>query len=247
MLGALTDIGNVRQINEDYFSYSIIDDIKIYIVADGMGGHNAGEVASQVAVEAVIQYIQEHKDTADLKALLKDAILHANSVIYNQSKKNSGLKGMGTTITAYFKKSNYSMVANVGDSSCYIIKEDKISKITKDHSLVQQLVDEGTITEQEAKHHPNKNIITRAIGTSPEVDVDIFDLEPIGISKIILCSDGLTNEVQPEEIYQCIKENNDNMEACRELVNLAKERGGKDNITLMVIEGECNDDRDHIE
>ncbi|NLM35883.1 MAG: Stp1/IreP family PP2C-type Ser/Thr phosphatase [Clostridiales bacterium] len=247
MLGALTDVGNIRRINEDYFSYSIIDDIKIYIVADGMGGHNAGEVASQVAVEAVIQYIQEHKDTEDLQALLKDAIIHANSVIYNQSRENPHLKGMGTTITAYFRKSNFSMVANVGDSSCYIIKEDKISKITKDHSLVQQLVDEGTITEQEAKHHPNKNIITRAIGTSPDVDVDIFVLEPRGISKIILCSDGLTNEVQPEEIYQCIKETNDNMEACRELVNLAKERGGKDNITLMVIEGECNDDRDHIE
>ncbi|NLZ49814.1 MAG: Stp1/IreP family PP2C-type Ser/Thr phosphatase [Clostridiales bacterium] len=247
MLGALTDVGNVRQINEDYFSYSIIDNIKIYIVADGMGGHNAGEIASKLAVESVIQYIKEHKDTEDLKALLKDAIVYANSVIYNQAKENSSLKGMGTTITAYFKKCNYSLVANVGDSSCYIIKEDKISKITKDHSLVQQLVDEGTITEQEAKHHPNKNIITRAIGTSPNVDVDIFVLDPIGISKIILCSDGLTNEVQPEEIYQYIKGNSNNMEVCRDLVNLAKERGGKDNITLMVIEGECNDDRNHIE
>jgi|BioPla2DNA2_1021312.scaffolds.fasta_scaffold02989_18 protein phosphatase len=247
MLGALTDIGNIRQINEDYFSYSIIDDIEIYIVADGMGGHNAGEVASQVAVEAVIQYIKENKDTSDLKALLKDAIVHANSVIYNKSKENPDLKGMGTTITAYFKKGNESMVANVGDSSCYIVKDDKISKITKDHSLVQQLIDEGTITEQEAKNHPNKNIITRAIGTSPDVDVDIFVLEPRGINKIILCSDGLTNEVQPQEIYQCIKANTDNMEVCRELVNLAKERGGKDNITLMVIGGECNNDRDHIE
>ena len=95
MMGALTDVGNIRRINEDYFSYSIIDDIKIYIVADGMGGHNAGEVASQVAVEAVIQYIQEHKDTEDLQALLKDAIIHANSVIYNQSRENPHLKGMG--------------------------------------------------------------------------------------------------------------------------------------------------------
>ena len=184
MLGALTDIGNIRQINEDYFSYSIIDDIEIYIVADGMGGHNAGEVASQVAVEAVIQYIKENKDTSDLKALLKDAIVHANSVIYNKSKENPDLKGMGTTITAYFKKGNESMVANVGDSSCYIVKDDKISKITKDHSLVQQLIDEGTITEQEAKNHPNKNIITRAIGTSPDVDVDIFVLEPRGLTKL---------------------------------------------------------------
>lgn len=247
MLGALTDVGNIRQINEDYFSYYEEEQLKVYLVADGMGGHNAGEVASALAVEKAIEYIREHKDNKNLDELLKLSISYANQAVFYKSLESNNLKGMGTTITAYMKGESHSVVANVGDSSCYVLKMGELIKITKDHSLVQQLIDEGSITEQEAKRHPNKNIITRALGTGLEVDIDIFNIENKDLHKIILCTDGLTNEIVPAEIYDYIRKYNSNTEICRELINLAKERGGRDNITVMVIEGECKDDRDHIE
>ncbi|WP_139904517.1 Stp1/IreP family PP2C-type Ser/Thr phosphatase [Clostridium thermarum] len=237
MLGALTDVGNVRQINEDYYSFYEDESVRIYLVADGMGGHNAGEIASALAAEKVIEYVIEHKNEEKPKDLLRNSVLYANKVIYERALENNNLKGMGTTITAYLCNGEGGIVANVGDSSCYIIKAGGILKVTKDHSLVQQLIDEGSITEQEAKLHPNKNIITRALGTGIDVDIDIFDISIKDLHKIILCTDGLTNEVLPEEIYEYIKKYSNNVEACRELINIAKERGGRDNITVMVIEG----------
>lgn len=246
MLGALTDVGNIRQINEDYFSYYEDEELKVYLVADGMGGHNAGEVASKLAVEKTIEYIKEHKYLG-ADDLLKSSIVYANRAVYDKSQEHSNLKGMGTTITAFLSKGSQSVVANVGDSSCYIIRSGEIYKVTKDHSLVQQLIDEGSITEQEAKRHPNKNIITRALGTGIDVEIDTFEIGQESISKIILCTDGLTNEILSEEIYEYSLKYNNNNEVCRELINIAKDRGGRDNITVMVIEGECSNDRDHIE
>jgi protein phosphatase len=247
MLGALTDVGNIRQINEDYFSFYEDESIRMYLVADGMGGHNAGEVASTLAVEKAIEYVVEHKDKEEPENLLRKSVIYANKAVYEKSLESNNLKGMGTTITAYLCYGERGVVANVGDSSCYVIKSGEILKITKDHSLVQQLIDEGSITEQEAKRHPNKNIITRALGTGIEVEIDIFEMDTENLHKIVLCTDGLTNEVLPEEIYEYINKYSNNTEACRELINIAKERGGRDNITVMVIEGECNNDWDHIE
>lgn len=247
MLGALSDVGNIRQINEDYLSYYEDEDIGVYIIADGMGGHNAGEIASALAVEKVLEYVKDHRNDEEIKKLVQNSIMHANRAIFDKSEENNSLKGMGTTITVYISNGKSCLVANVGDSSCYIVREGKLSKVTKDHSLVQQLVDEGSITEAEARRHPNRNIITRALGTCWEVEVDIFGLQKDGLEKVILCTDGLTNEVQPDEILECIQKNENNGEACRELINLAKSRGGRDNITVMVIEGECSNDRNHIE
>ncbi|MGH4138073.1 Stp1/IreP family PP2C-type Ser/Thr phosphatase [Clostridium sp.] len=246
MLGVLSDVGNVRKTNEDSVGYFEASDFDIYAVADGMGGHNAGEVASELAIKIIIEYIkQNHKET-DLKKVLSDGIKSANKKIYDMSIVSDSLKGMGTTITICFKKGEKMVVANVGDSSCYVIdNERKLSKITRDHSLVQQLLDNGTITEEKARNHPNKNIITRALGTNEEVEVDLFDVDLTNIIKCILCTDGLTNDVTYSEMYDIIMEN-DNISSCKMLVDLSKSKGGRDNISVIVFEGECRDDRNHI-
>ena len=186
MLGFVTDKGNVRELNEDFLSFSREDEFSIYVVGDGMGGHNAGEVASKRAVESIICFVKENFGVIPLDNLLKDAILHANSKIYSMSKESSGLSGMGTTITAILEVKNIVYIANVGDSACFGINENRIKKLTKDHSLVQELVDSGCITEGEAKNHPRKNVITRAIGTNSNVTLMYLRLIDMNISILTL-------------------------------------------------------------
>jgi serine/threonine protein phosphatase PrpC len=246
MLGILSDVGNVRKTNEDSVGYFEGNDFDIYVVADGMGGHNAGEVASELATKIIIEYIKQNHKDQDMKEVLSSGIKSANKKIYDVANGDDSLKGMGTTITICFKKQNKMVVANVGDSSCYIIdNEKKLIKITRDHSLVQQLLDNGTITEEKARTHPNKNIITRALGTNELVEVDLFDVDLINIVKCILCTDGLTNDVTYTEMYDIIMKN-DNESSCKMLVELCKSKGGRDNISVIVFEGECRDDRNHI-
>lgn len=242
MVGMLSDIGNCRKVNEDSVGCFENEDIKIYVIADGMGGHNAGEVASRMAVESTIEYINLNKDNDNAEKLLVDSILYANRTINEFSKTDYKMNGMGTTITACLIRDSNMIVANVGDSSCYVIIDDKITKITKDHSLVQQLVDEGSITELEAVSHPNRNIITRALGTNIELKVDTFNLKIESSYKIILCTDGLSNEVKASEMYDIVI-NNDNITSCKKLIELSKSRGGRDNISVIVFEGECEDGR----
>ena len=245
MVGMITDIGNFRKINEDYVEYYIDETKEIYIVADGMGGHNAGEIASELAVSSIINYLKNMEDVEDIEYELIKAIKKANENIFKLSHKKEEYDGMGTTVTTAFIKKEKMVVGNVGDSSCYIIdKDDNIIKVTKDHSLVQQLVDSGSITEEEARIHPNRNVITRALGTSDLVIVDTFLLDLKQIKKVILCTDGLTNDIKPKEMYDIIVTNN-NENACRLLVESCKKKGGKDNISVIVFEGECSDDR-HI-
>jgi len=234
-VGFLSDVGNVREINEDFIGKYEDDEFALYIVADGMGGHNAGDVASKIAVESCIEFIKNNVGAENIEDLLKDAIKYANNNIYLKAKSNKKLCGMGTTITAFLIHNNEAVVANVGDSSCYII-EDNLKKVTKDHSLVQQLVDDGSITEEEAINHPNKNIITRALGTKETVDIDIFKINMNSIRKVILCTDGLSNEVSKEEMYNIILENT-NQRACELLVDLCKSKGGRDNISVIIFGG----------
>lgn len=238
MLGFLTDKGNVRELNEDFLSYSKENEFSIYVVGDGMGGHNAGEVASKRAVESIISFIRENYGNMSLDNLLEEAILYANSKIYSMSQESTGLSGMGTTITAILELKDIVYVANVGDSACFGINENGIKKLTKDHSLVQELVDSGCITEGEAKNHPRKNIITRAIGTNSKVDVDIFKLSRNEYKAYLLCTDGLINDVEEEEIWKEVIKSEDFDKSCKELVEIAKERGGRDNITVLVFGGE---------
>ena len=242
MVKFLSDVGNYRKVNEDYIDY-YSDNLKsIYVIADGMGGHNAGDIASKLAVENTINYLNSLPNIENMEEDLRNAIADSNIKIHELSKSSDELIGMGTTITACMISGSDMIVANVGDSRCYIIKGEKLIRVTKDHSLVQQLVDEGSITESEAISHPNKNIITRALGTKNTVEIDTYLCNLKEISKVILCTDGLYNMVKEEELYDIVM-NNDNY--CIELIELSKSRGGKDNISVMVFEGECRDDRNY--
>jgi len=238
MVGYLSDIGMVRTLNEDYVYYHEEEDYKIYVVADGMGGHNAGEVASKMAAEGIVEFVTHNFDPNNYEDILKDAIQKVNKDIYHYSTEKSDLSGMGTTITACFVIQEKVIVANVGDSTCFGIKDHSVIKITKDHSLVQELLDLGTITEEEAFNHPKKNIITRAVGTSELLEVDIFVIDKGVYNIYLLCSDGLTNEVTKDEIMSIVNENKMLIDICPKLVNLAKYKGGRDNITVLLFGGE---------
>ena len=213
-------------------------DFKIYVVADGMGGHNAGEVASKMAAEQIVQYIDENYSLECEETLISNAIKAANEDIYKFSKTNDKLNGMGTTVTAALVTPKFIYIANVGDSCCMAFKNGELKKITKDHSLVQELLDSGTISEVEAVNHPKKNIITRALGTCVHVEVDVFRLDINQYNLFILCSDGLTNEVTKEDILKIIDNENNYISIANNLVDLAKEKGGRDNITVLLFGGE---------
>jgi len=238
MVGLVSDVGLKRTLNEDFASYLEKEEFKIYVVADGMGGHNAGEVASQMAAERIVSYVNEKFSSCTLENLIDEAIKKVNRDIFNFSNTNEILSGMGTTVTVCFITENFIHVANVGDSCCLGIKNNEIRKITKDHSLVQELVDSGDISEKEAENHPKKNIITRALGTSSTVNVDVFELDNNEYDEYLLCSDGLINELTKEEILQVVTEERDYVNSANKLVHLAKEKGGRDNITVLLFGGE---------
>ncbi|MBL4930828.1 Stp1/IreP family PP2C-type Ser/Thr phosphatase [Clostridium paridis] len=237
MIGVISDVGKKRMINEDYADYFISPNYELYIVADGMGGHNAGEVASKIAVDVIKEYIKENWNNHSDGMLLKDAILAANKKILEYASNNVELSGMGTTVTACLVLGGYTYIANVGDSACFVLENEQLVKITKDHSLVQELLDSGSITEEEARNHPRKNVITRAVGAYEVLEVDIFKLPDRKENKFLICSDGLLNEVNKEEITNVLISYN-NEEAAKQLVILANEREGRDNITVLVFGGE---------
>ena len=238
MVGLVSDVGLRRKLNEDSACYLERADFKIYVVADGMGGHNAGEVASKMAAEQIVQYIDENYSLEGEETLISNAIKAANEDIYKFSKTNDKLNGMGTTVTAALVTPKFIYIANVGDSCCMAFKNGELKKITKDHSLVQELLDSGTISEVEAVNHPKKNIITRALGTCIHVEVDVFRLDINQYNLFILCSDGLTNEVTKEDILRIIDNENNYISIANNLVDLAKEKGGRDNITVLLFGGE---------
>lgn len=235
MVGIKSDKGMVRNLNEDYADFCEGNSYNIYVVADGMGGHNAGEVASKMAVEEVISYINNR---ALSEFSLEKAVLYANRKIYNFSMEDKQYSGMGTTLTACLMRENLIEIANVGDSCCFGISEKEIVKLTRDHSLVQELIDSGSLTEEEGRNHPKKNIITRALGTAKDVVVDIFKINKNKFKVFLLCSDGLTNELTKDEAFNIIKNSKDLKCAAEKLVSLAKERGGRDNITVLLFGGE---------
>lgn len=238
MVGLVSDVGLKRTLNEDFASYLEKEEFKIYVVADGMGGHNAGEVASKMAAQRIVSYVSENFLFEKVEELIVAAIKKVNEDIFKFSNTNETLNGMGTTVTACFINKKFIHVANVGDSCCFVIRNNEIKKITKDHSLVQELVDSGSISEKEAENHPKKNIITRALGTSNTVSIDVFQLENNENDIYILCSDGLTNELTREEILKVVIEEENYTNMANKLVYLAKEKGGRDNITVLLFGGE---------
>lgn len=238
MVGLKSDVGMVRKLNEDYGNYYECDEYSVYVVADGMGGHNAGEVASKMATESVIDFFRINYTNDCKQDILVDAVEFANKQVFKNASSLSEFNGMGTTLVIGAVYDDIIQIANVGDSSCYGFNKNGLEKITKDHSLVQELLDSGTITEQEAMNHPKKNVITRAIGTTGYVMTDIFSIKKDKYECFMLCSDGLTNEVTEEKIESILKDEKDLTKASEELIGCARENGGRDNITVMLFGGE---------
>ena len=230
---ARTDVGLVRVNNEDSYLIGEMGDAKIFIVADGMGGHNAGEVASLEACRKVEGYILSHRGAA--KEVLKAAVECANREIFIHASQNDAMHGMGTTIeAALFEEGNITL-AHVGDSSVFIISKDDIRKITKDHSVVGMMVENGTITKEEARRHPQRHYITRAVGTAYDIEVDLITEKLNGSEIVLMCSDGLTDMVAQEEIFDLVRGSESLDKAADALVKTAKEHGGADNITLILL------------
>jgi len=236
-ISSATSTGKIRAVNEDSFFVSDARDASsnavLAVVADGMGGHNAGEVASAEAVNVFKN--STFSADSDPKIVLLDAIECANDVIYKMSQRSPKLHGMGTTVTACVISDNKVTAAQVGDSRLYLIKDGTLTQITSDHSLVEMLVARGSITKEDAKNHPQKNVITRAIGTESSVQADIYEFEIEHDDILLLCSDGLVNMVDDEKILSIITETEKFEELAGILVNEAENEGGLDNITVILI------------
>jgi len=237
-----TDKGLIREINEDnwYVNEPSPTSKTFYaIVADGMGGHNAGEVASNIATTTISEYINNRYSDKlsydELKGMLLKAVEEANTKIFAESLHSKERTGMGTTLVMCFVINNKVIVTHVGDSRVYIVRKNTIYKITKDHSLVAQLVEEGKITEKEALNHPQKNVITRALGTDTMVDIDMCEFDLYDGDYILLCTDGLSNMLTDEEILTTITESENVIISPKNLVDRANENGGNDNITAVVL------------
>lgn len=231
-----TDNGKVRSENEDSFLAFFCDGVFYGVVADGMGGHNAGEVASNEAINAFKKSVYEN-GSLPVTERLTTAIRYANTYLFKMTIDNPALSGMGTTITACAVADRTVWFANVGDSRGYHIT-DRIKQITKDHSLVQELLDEGDITWEESLCHPQRNVITRAVGTTPAVIPDIFEIPFLPGEVILLCSDGLTNAVDDSKIKRIIQKEETLEKAVSALIAEANEAGGHDNITALIIRAE---------
>ncbi|MBO5208020.1 MAG: Stp1/IreP family PP2C-type Ser/Thr phosphatase [Lachnospiraceae bacterium] len=234
---AITDIGQRRQLNQDfiYLSETPIGNLpNVFIVADGMGGHNAGELASRYAVETIVDEIALSFEKNPVMILGK-AIEKANTNTRQKAKEDKHLTGMGTTVVIATCIGKYLEVANVGDSRLYVVN-DKIEQITVDHSLVEEMIRMGGIDRAAARNHPDKNIITRAIGARDTVEADFFNLELNTGDIVLLCSDGLTNMVDDDTIQHVLKQKISLKERAEELVAIANQNGGKDNISVIIIE-----------
>lgn len=233
-----TDIGRKRKLNQDavYTSEQPVGNLKnLFLVADGMGGHNAGDYASKMTLETMVEHIAGSRETNPAK-ILEDAIAAANTLVRNMAGQNPELEGMGTTVVAASCEGETLHVANVGDSRLYIIREGKIHQVTRDHSWVEEMVRRGGLGREEARNHPDKNIITRAVGAEDTVRIDFFTVGLEEGDMILMCTDGLTNMLEDEEILNILKISRDIVEMAEELVRAANEKGGRDNISVILIE-----------
>ena len=225
-VGSATDIGRVRERNED----SVLVSPPLYVVADGMGGHRGGQVASQVALEAMEGLATEGRGS------LADHVHRANRAVWDRSVEDERLSGMGTTLTAAQIDGASALIAHVGDSRAYLLRDGSLQQLTTDHTLVARMVKSGEITEAEAEVHPHKNVLTRALGTDEEVEVDEDSIALVDGDRLLLCSDGLTGMVTEDQI-QAILENSDQpQQAADRLVKAANRAGGVDNITVVVLD-----------
>lgn len=235
---SMTDVGIRRESNQDYMytSETAVGNLpNLFLLADGMGGHAAGDYASRFTVEKVAEFVGESALTEPV-AILKQAISEANALLLAEADKDVSRQGMGTTLVTATIIDDRMYVSNVGDSRLYVVSADKMIQVTRDHSLVEEMVRLGEMDKEDAKVHPDKNIITRAVGVLPEVSADFFEVELEPGDMILMCSDGLTNMVRDEEIRQIILGQRDIVEKAEKLVETANKNGGRDNITVVLIE-----------
>jgi protein phosphatase len=242
-----TDTGRVREHNEDTIAWDA--EIGLFVLADGMGGYNAGEVASGIAVKTIMNLVREAFESQDLSGsdktsglsrpgvILRDAIARANKIIHQTSKTQAQCEGMGTTVVAALLHDNRVIIAHVGDSRMYRLRADRFEQVTMDHSLLQELVDRGFYTPEEAQRVTNKNYVTRALGVEPTVDVEVSEQAVHKGDYFVLCSDGLTDMVEDEDIHLTISTFSSNLNTVsKHLIQLANDNGGRDNISVMLVQ-----------
>ena len=238
----ITDRGIVRKENQDAFRYEMIakDEVLCAVLCDGMGGAQAGALAANMASDTFMSHasysVDSSSDASDMQRILVEAVNYANIKVYDRSFADFSCMGMGCTLVAALINSKRCLIANVGDSRAYLISKNQIQQISKDHSLVQELLAKGQIKPEQVRNHPQKNIITRAIGVEASVKCDIFDLKLPALSRILLCSDGLSNVVTDKEILALSQANPSAENACKQLLELALKRGAPDNVTIFIAE-----------
>lgn len=244
----ITDVGLKREENEDSFSKE--DSLGLYVVADGMGGHLAGEVASRVAVEMINKSVRKWlEDEAREDELfgppdnsltlignyILSSIRMANRVVYEMAMEHQEYHGMGTTVVILYVTPTLIIAANVGDSRIYMVRDGHMEMLSKDHTIVQEQVDMGTMTEKEAATSPLRHILTKNLGSAENLEPDVFEIEPSNKDRFLLCSDGLTDLVSDDEILEMTKKNRDPSNLCRKLVDMVLKRGAHDNATIISV------------
>ena len=242
---SVTDIGRKRKLNQDfvYSSDEAVGNLKnVYIVADGMGGHQAGDYASKCTVETMVREIRGCFEQSPIR-ILSRAIRIANDQVRRKAREDESLYGMGTTVVAATVLGKYLQVANVGDSRLYIINEE-VRQITRDHSLVEEMVRMGGLDREAARNHPDKNIITRAIGARDTIEIDFFHEELKSGDLVLMCSDGLTNMLEDEEIGRILKTPGTIEERAERLIDAANQNGGRDNIAVILIDTFARENED---
>jgi len=236
-VNALSDVGLVRKDNED--NYLVSPERGLFVVADGMGGHEGGQIASSLAIQTIDKYVDLAMiESLGPEQLLLQALRHANQEIYARGQSEH-FYGMGTTVTAALYYQNKLYIAHIGDSRAYLVRNKEIVLLTQDHSLVNELYQNGSLTLEEARNHPQRNVLTRALGAKEEPQIDLICTEALPEDLLVLCTDGLHNHVPAEDILRVISESGFDLKAgVTNLVNLALERGGNDNITVALVQYE---------
>jgi len=235
-VGNLTDIGKKRKHNEDYYGFFRLgEDEFLAIVADGMGGHASGEIASRMAVEIIQEIYAKERTDQNVLDSLKSAFEVANFSILQKSLEQDAMNGMGTTATVLVIKEDQTFVGHMGDSRAYLFRDAAVSQLTKDHSMVNRMVEQGLLSKEEAVHHPQRNVIYKALGVNRDADLELIGPLPVYLNDIfLLCSDGLTNLVADQEMLKIVKKEPP-QKACEKLIQLANKRGGDDNITVQIL------------
>jgi protein phosphatase len=234
----LSDRGKVRQHNEDCVGVFENEAGVLAVVADGMGGHLAGDVASQMTIntfKSLWEQVKSVDSPRDAEAWFIEKVAEVNKAVYEHSLSNPECQGMGTTIVAAIVTSSFATIGHIGDSRCYLLNNSGYKQVTQDHSLVNELVRSGQITKEDAEHHPRKNVLLRALGTEPSVELDVSTIEFESDDILLLCSDGLSNKISDEEMQEQLLKSEPLSEKAKTLVQLANNNGGEDNITLIII------------